>query len=65
MSNATVKADPNASPRTVTIDNLVIKNNDTSSLVLNGLFPNASTDPGKGFTAGDLFGTASMTLEVR
>jgi len=65
MSNATVKADPNASSRTVTIDNLVIKNNDTSSLVLNGLFPNASTDPGKGFTAGDLFGTASMTLEVR
>jgi hypothetical protein len=65
MSNASVKADPSGNPKTVTIDGLVIKNNDTSSLVLNGLFPNASTDPGKAFADGDLFGTAAMTLEVR
>jgi hypothetical protein len=65
MSNASVSGDPKSDPKRITIDGIVIKNNDTSSLVLNGLFPNASTDPAKTFAAGDLFGTLSMTLEVR
>jgi hypothetical protein len=65
MSKTTVRADPNANPMTVTISGAVIKNNGTSSLVLNGLFPNGTTDPARNFADGDLFGTANLTLEVR
>jgi hypothetical protein len=45
----------------------VISNNATSTLVLNGLFPNATNphDGSKDFADGDLFGTANLTLEVR
>jgi hypothetical protein len=64
MSNATVSADPNSNPRTVTISGAVIANNATSTLVLNGLFPNGG-DPAKAFADGDLFGTLNLTLEVR
>ena len=65
MSSATVSADPNANPKTVTISSAVIKNNATSTLVINGLFPNGTTDPAKNFADGDLFGTMNLVLEVR
>jgi hypothetical protein len=43
------------------------QHNATSTLVLNGLFPNATNphDGSKDFAGGDLFGTANLTLEVR
>jgi hypothetical protein len=67
MTKATVSADPNANPKTVTISGVVIKNNATSTLVINGLFPNASSphDASRDFADGDLFGTMNLTLEVR
>lgn len=65
LSHATVQADPNSAPRTVTIQGAVIRNNSTSVQVLSLLFPNASGDPSNDLADGDLFGTADLLLEVR
>jgi hypothetical protein len=63
MSAATVSADPGA--KTVTINGALIRNNALSTLVLGGLFPNASSDPAKDFADGDKFGIASLTVNTR
>jgi hypothetical protein len=69
-SAVTVSADPTT--HTVSINGAVIKNNPTSSLVLNGVFPLAGTPGGGGafggaenFADGDLFGTAFLTVTTR
>jgi hypothetical protein len=62
-SGATVSADPNA--KTVSIGNVVIKNNALSSTTLSGLFPNASGNTAKDFADGDKFGIAAVTVNTR
>jgi hypothetical protein len=68
-SGDTVSADPTT--HTVVINGAVIKNNATSSLVLNGVFPLAGppTLPTIGgaenFADGDVFGTAFLTVTTR
>ena len=62
-AGVTVSADPTA--KTVTINGAVIKNNPTSSLVLNGVFPNASGDPAMDFADGDKFGISTLNVNTR
>jgi hypothetical protein len=62
-SGATVTADPNA--KTVSIGNVVIKNNALSSTTLGGLFPNASGNTAKDFADGDKFGIATLQVNTR
>jgi hypothetical protein len=62
-SGATVSA--NSTDRTVAINGALITNNATSTLTLNGLFPNASADPTKDFANGDKFGISSIDVSTR
>jgi hypothetical protein len=63
VSGLTVSAD--ASAKTVTISNALIRNNALSSTVLAGLFPNASGDPAQEFADGDKFGIATLNATTR
>jgi hypothetical protein len=63
LSGATVGADANA--KTVAINNALIANNATSTLVLSGLFPNASGNPAQDFKDGDKFGLANLQVNTR
>jgi hypothetical protein len=62
-SAATVSADP--VDRTVVIAGSLIKNNATSTLTLNGLFPNGSGNSAFDFADGDKFGISTLTVAVR
>jgi hypothetical protein len=62
-SGQAVSADPTA--RTVSVSNVVIKNNATTSGVLNQLFPNARGNPARDFVDGDKFGISSVAVNTR
>jgi hypothetical protein len=62
-TNLTVAANP--ANHTITLSGADIQLNGTSSLVLNGVFPNVSGNPANDFADGDPFGTASVTVTVR
>ncbi len=62
-SGVAVSADPTA--HTVTVNGGLIKNNATATLVLNGLFPNASGDSSKDFVDGDKFGISTLNVTTR
>jgi hypothetical protein len=62
-SKETVVADPTA--KTVKIAGAEIRNNATSSLTLNLLFPNKSGTASNDFADGDDFGTATLTVKTR
>jgi hypothetical protein len=62
-TGVTVSADPTA--KTVTISGALIKNNPTSSLVLNGVFPNASGNSAMDFADGDKFGFSTLDVNTR
>jgi len=59
----TVDAKPGA--KRITIGNLVLSLSRGSAIFLNLVFPNASGNPSRDFMPGDLFGTATMTLNTR
>lgn len=66
LSNATVSADPDA--HTVTIRGIVIRINKGGALNLNSVFqqpPSIPFSPANQFAAGDLNGTADLTLTTR
>jgi hypothetical protein len=66
LSNATVSADPEA--HSVSIRGIVIRINKGGALNLNSVFqqpPSAPFDPTLQFAAGDLTGTADLTLTTR
>jgi hypothetical protein len=62
-TNLVVAADP--ANHTVTFGGADIQLNGTSSLVLNGVFPNVSGNASNDFADSDPFGTASVTMTVR
>lgn len=62
-SAITVSADPNA--HKVEVGGALIRNNQTATTVLNGLFPNASGDPAQNFANGDKFGISSLSVNTR
>jgi hypothetical protein len=59
----TVDAHPKA--KKITIGNLVLSLSRGSAIFLNIVFPNSSGNPSRDFKTGDLFGTATMTLNTR
>jgi hypothetical protein len=59
----TVDARPKA--KKVTIGNLVLSLSKGSATFLNLVFPNSLGNPSRDFKTGDLFGTATMTLNTR
>jgi hypothetical protein len=63
VSGVTVAA--NSTAHTVDINGGLIRNNATSSLVLNGLFPNASGNGALDFADGDKFGFSSLSVTTR
>ncbi|MGH2981739.1 MAG: hypothetical protein ACRDKV_06830 [Solirubrobacterales bacterium] len=62
-SGIAVSADPNA--HTVNISGALIRNNQTATTVLSGLFPNASGNPAQDFANNDKFGISTLSVNVR
>lgn len=62
-SGQAVSADSAA--RTVSVSNVVIKNNAVTSAVLNQLFPNARGNAARNFADGDKFGISSVAVSTR
>ena len=56
-------ADPTA--KTVKVVGGLIKNTDAASLVLNGMFPNASGNAASNFVSGDKFGISTLQVNTR